>query len=67
MTKVRNEYGTGNEIDFNDAVSIMDSTLREIVYNNGYEKPQAFFNSYCILHKAVFLEEFEPNKRNGNW
>lgn len=28
---------------------------------------EAFFNAYCILHKAVFLEEFEPNKKNGNW
>lgn len=67
MIKVRNEYGTGNEIDFNAAMNIMDGTLREIVYNNGYEEPQAFFNAYCILHKVVFLEEFEPNKKNGNW
>lgn len=67
MIKVRNEYGTGSEIDFDAATNIMDGTLREIVYNNRYDEPQAFFNAYCILHKVVFLEEFEPNKKNGNW
>lgn len=67
MIKVRNEYGTGNEIDFNAAVNLMDNTLREVIYNMGYEEPQAFFNAYCVLHQATFLEVFEPNKKNGNW
>lgn len=67
MTKIKNELGTGNEIDFEAAVNLMDSELAEAIHADGDQEPQAFFNSYCAAHEAKYGEEFEPNKMNGQW
>lgn len=67
MTKIKNELGTGSEIDFEVAVNLMDAELAEEVHSNGDQDPQAFFNNYCAAHFEKFGEEFEPNKANGQW
>ena len=66
-TTIKNELGTGSEIDFGGALNMMDDDLREQVYRDGDQEPQAFFNNYCAAHFEKFGEEFDPNKANGQW
>lgn len=66
-TMIRTELGTGHEIDFDAAVNMMDADLREEVYAECDQEPQAFFNAYCAAHFEKYGEEFEPNKQNGAW
>lgn len=67
MTKIKNELGTGSEIDYEAAVNLMDVELAEAVHAAGDQDPQAFFNNYCAAHLEKFGEEFEPNKADGQW
>ena len=58
----------GREIDFDSAVEIMDNDIRdEIADSLDYTVPQAFFTAYCNAHLEFYGEEFEPNKKNGQW
>ena len=72
MTTVKNELGTGNDIDFEAAVNLMDDDVREDAHMDclaiDADNPeQVFFNHYCELHEIRFGTEFEPNKANGQW
>lgn len=67
MITVKNELGTGNEINFEAAVNMMDDALREEIHREGDQEPQAFFNNYCEAHFEKFGTEFEPNKANAVW
>lgn len=66
MKTVKNEWG--KEIDFEAAVEIMDDGIREDL--SDLMAPcsnQSFFDAYCTWHRNAFGEEFEPNKKNGQW
>jgi hypothetical protein len=65
MTTITNQNGT--EINFDAAVALMDSSLREQVAANGVDTEQAFFLAYADAHREMFGEEFEPNKANPVW
>lgn len=66
MTKVENQYG--EEIDFDAAVELMDSEIREAVHDEMAPcSEQEFFDAYCEAHEAKHGEGFEPSKMNGQW
>lgn len=63
---VKNEYGT--EINFNAAVALMDSDIREELHNELAPcTDQEFFDAYCKAHEAKYGEEFELAKENPVW
>ena len=66
METVTNEWG--KEIDFEAAVEIMDDDIREELSDIMAPcSDQSFFFAYCTWHRSKFGEEFEPNKKNGQW
>jgi len=66
MIKVKTSQG--KMIDFEAAVMLMDDGLREILHQDLAPcTHQEFYNIYCSRHKKVFGEEFEPDKKNGQW
>jgi hypothetical protein len=60
--KVTNQYGV--ELDFDTAVSLMDDELREEVHALGIDDEQRFLETYEILHRERFGEEWELAKEN---
>ena len=64
--KVINDYGV--EINFESAVNLMDDSIREAVHDRiAPYTEQEFFNVYCAMHRDIFNEEFEANKKNPVW
>lgn len=58
MTKVLNI--SGDEIDFEAAVQLMDDELREELHAEGIDTEQEFIERYAEAHEAKFCEEFAP-------
>lgn len=55
---------TGNEIDFDAAVNLMDDTIRETLHDAIGDTPateQEFFNMYAAAHMRKFGEPFQVN------
>ena len=60
---VKNAYGV--EVDYDAAVSMMDSDIREDLHRKMAPcSNQAFFDAYCAEHKKQFGEAFEFAKKN---
>ena len=63
MSIVKNDYGV--EIDYTDAVAMMDDDIRERLHLKIAPcTTQAFFEAYCVEHVKKFGEDFEFAKRN---
>ena len=63
MSTVKNDYGV--EIDYTDAVAMMDNDIREELHHKIAPcTNQAFFDAYCVEHREKFGEDFEFAKRN---
>lgn len=59
---------SGDRIDFDAAVNLMDDDLREAIHAELAPcSNQEFFEAYCKAHFEKFGEEFEPNKQNPQW
>lgn len=58
MTKVTIN---GQAVDFEGAVALMDSDLREALHAAGIESEQEFADRYAAAHRERFGEEFRVN------
>ncbi len=56
----------GSEIDFEAAVSLMDSEIRENICGT-VDTEQEFFAAYEKAHEAKYGEEWELSKANPIW
>lgn len=60
MTGVRN--AAGDLICFDAAVQLMDDRIRDRLHNDLAPcEPQAFYDAYCVAHRAEFGEDFKVN------
>ena len=59
----------GQLINFEAARNLMDDFIVEdiLIKNPFYISNQTLFDWYCQQHLEQYGEEFEPNKRNGQW
>lgn len=62
MTYVINRNGT--RINYESAVSLMDTDLREALHAEGYDSPQEFFSAYEAAHEKKFGEPWALSEAN---
>ena len=63
---VVNQYGL--DVDFDQAVNLMDDELCYRIHNElNIDDAQEFFDTYCKAHLEKYGEEFELAKENPVW